>query len=80
MSTQTIQKTMAVEIPVDVLGQLKWLSERLDKTPEQALRQAISTEAYIQEEIDKRGYVRLVRKSPLKKAVEKLAEEVLSRA
>lgn len=72
------KETMAVEISVDILRQLKWLSNRLGKTPEEALRQAISTEAYIQEEIDKKGYVRLVRKSPLKKAVEKAVEKILS--
>ena len=62
------KETIAVEIPIDILGQLQRLSNKLGKTPEQVLRQAISTEAYIQEEIDNKGYVHLVRKSPRKKS------------
>ena len=79
MSDQKQDKeTIPVEIPIDILGQLKWLSNRLGKPPEETLRQAISTEAYIQEEIEKKGYVHLVEKFSLKKVAERVVEKILS--
>ena len=37
-----------VNLPEDVLQELKWLSEQLGTTPSEALRQAIASESYIQ--------------------------------
>jgi len=44
-------KEIAVSIPEDVLRELKWLSETMGVSPSIALRHAIATDSYIQNEI-----------------------------
>jgi len=45
------QKEIAVSIPEDVLRELKWLAETMGVSPSIALRHAIATDSYIQNEI-----------------------------
>ena len=49
MSTNEI----TVNIPEDLLMELKWLSETMKVTPTIALRHAIATDSYIQSELKK---------------------------
>ena len=44
-------KEIAVSIPEDVLRELKWLAETMGVSPSIALRHAIATDSYIQNEI-----------------------------
>lgn len=44
-------KEIAVSIPEDMLRELKWLAEIMGVSPSIALRHAIATDSYIQNEI-----------------------------
>jgi hypothetical protein len=48
-------KEIAVSVPEDVLRELKWLAEIMGVPPSIALRHAIATDSYIQNELNKKS-------------------------
>lgn len=49
---------VAVEIPQQILAELKWLAEYMDVPPTQALRAAIATQTYLSKVIrEERGEI-----------------------
>jgi hypothetical protein len=53
MSIKEATKEVTVNIPEDVLSELKWLSEIMGVSATIALRHAIATDGYIQNELKK---------------------------
>jgi len=55
-------KEIAVNIPEDVLRELKWLAEIMGVSPSIALRHAIATDSYIQDEVKNKKSEFLIKK------------------
>ena len=56
------QREIAVNIPEDVIRELKWLAETMGVSPSIALRHAIATDSYIQDEVKNKKSEFLIKK------------------